>query len=144
MAGEIEGTLTRQLLPAWPATMKKNLTRKETMQHYRYVTWTVEPVTYEQADVHRRIGGEAACVVMVQRGPKGVLLMAGWTGAAFITHDMAMMPKKRDFTYHFGWVHLRGRAHARDTMPPIEQWRATLELHAPSEAEVKLWRPGFA
>ena len=125
MAGEIEGTLTRQLLPAWPANMKMK-SGKERRKEYRYVTWIVEAITYEQADVHRRIGGEAACVVKVQRGPKG-----GWTGAAFITSTMAMMPKKRDDTYHFGWLHLDGRAHARDTMPPVEQWRATLILHAP-------------
>lgn len=127
MAGEIDGTLTRQLLPAWPANMK-GMTRKETQQHYRYVTWAVEPVTYAQADIHRRIGGSNACVVRVQRGPKG-----GWTGATFITRDMAMMPKKRDITYHYGWVHVD--KHCRDTMPPVEQWRATLILHAP-ETEV--------
>lgn len=130
---EVDGTLTRQLLP-WPVTTAA--TRAQIRAMYRFVTWVVEPVTYEQAEAHLGIGGPAACVVMVFRGPKG-----GWTDAQFVNRDTKLpRPKLRRVngpdgtitgvmrTLYYGWVHTEG--HPRDTMMPIPQWRATLALHA--------------
>ena len=120
MSGEIDGTITRQLLP-WAARTVAGNDRAKLRAMWRYVTWHVRPMTLEQAQAHLRIGGANACIVAVERGPKG-----GWTGAEF-RMAAAPLPSKR--TMHYGWVHVD--KHCRDTMPPEDQWWATLELHAP-------------
>ena len=128
---EVDGTLTRQLLP-WPLPQGPSSPklRAEIRKLFRYVTWVVEPVTYAQANAHLDIGGPSACAVMVVRGPKG-----GWTGAQFVvlSKNGQGLPRKfkQGTTWYYGWVHSPGLPHPRDIMMPRPQWRATLELHAP-------------
>lgn len=134
MSIEIDGTLTRQVLP-WPLPQKA--TAAELRKLYRYVTWVTEAISHELAQAHLNCGGPTACVVMVFRGPKG-----GWTDAQYVPAG-TLVPKPRirrttvdgvtrevKRTLYYGWVHSPGLPHPRDIMMPRPQWRATLELHA--------------
>lgn len=114
-------TLTRQLLPC----DADSTNRKTAPQAFRWVTWVVEPVTRGEAAAHLRLAGKSGGVVVhVVRGPKG-----GWTGAVFRRPRNAMPMKYRQgTTWYYGWEH--GRDHPKDWLPPDEQWRATLVLHA--------------
>ena len=121
MSGEIDGTLTRQLLPF---DVRSDAKSTDVRKLWRYVTWAVEPINRHEARAHLRLAFEdGGCIVWVKRGPKG-----GWTGARFYARqDMMKIPINHSL--HYGWVH-RDK-HCRDTMPAEEQWRATLALHTP-------------
>ena len=128
MSGEIDGTITRQLLPFGHARRAQSPgMRAEIRKAYRWVTWAVQPVTLGQARAHLITGGEGACVVQVLRGPRG-----GWIEAAFRVGIPDVIKFKVGTTFHFAWLHLDNAAHPKDTMRPIEQWRAHLELHSPT------------
>lgn len=129
MSRELEGTITRQLLPWGHASSASNpRLRAEIRKAYRWVTWFVVPITGAQAAAHIRTGGQGACAVSVVRGPKG-----GWPDARFIS-SIVKWPIKSwpGTTWYFGWVHLA--EHPKDTMPSEAVWRAHLELHAPTGA----------
>lgn len=129
-----DGTLCRQLLP-WGATGSTADIRKQ----YRWVTWDTEPITRAQAEIHVGLGGPAACVVVVFRGPKG-----GWSDARFVRrHDG--MPKNQarqvkgagivERTYYYGWVQERVAPNYNLPVPLPkdafgDHYRAHLLVHA--------------
>lgn len=134
-----DGTITRQLLPYGAQGSGRELVKQ-----YRWATWIAEAVSYEQAEFHLGTGGDAACIIVVFRGPQG-----GWTDARIVRrHDPLPKPKSKRVevpgkrgsgpaiigvprTYYYGWVQERQlrvnlpRPHGVD----VEAYKAHLLLH---------------
>jgi hypothetical protein len=93
-----ERLVMRQMLP----TDYRGFRRDEYQRMWRWVLWSEEAITFDEALAMRRVStNEHWCLVYVERGPKG-----GWTGATFVQLRHKMPAMRKSHTWYMGWVFL--------------------------------------